>query len=57
MAKKYHPDAFLKNKEKPSEAEFDEIDKKFKLITEAYSILSDVEKRTKYDTLIFGESS
>ena len=31
--------------EKPTEAEFTEIDKKFKAITEAYSVLSDQSKR------------
>ena len=29
----------------------------FKSITEAYSVVGDLEKRAKYDQLIFGESS
>ncbi len=29
----------------------------FKTITEAYSVIGDVEKRSKYDQLIFGDSS
>ena len=49
MAKKFHPDSFLSQDKKPTEAEFNEVDKKFKAITEAYSVLSDLEKRTKYD--------
>ncbi len=41
LAKKYHPDANLEN---PQEAE-----EKFKEISEAYEILSNEEKRKKYD--------
>lgn len=41
LAKKYHPDI---NKEKDAE-------KKFKDISEAYEVLSDKDKRHKYDTL------
>ena len=41
MAMKFHPD---RNKESPEEAE-----KKFKLIKEAYEILSDPKKRAAYD--------
>lgn len=41
LALKYHPD---KNPEDPSAAE-----EKFKEITEAYSILADVDKRARYD--------
>ena len=43
MSMKWHPDKNPKNK--------DEATKKFQEISEAYSILSDVEKRKKYDTL------
>jgi DnaJ-class molecular chaperone len=57
MAKKFHPDSFLSQDKKPTEAEFNEVDRKFKAITEAYSVLSDHEKRTKYDQLIFGDSA
>ena len=57
LAKKYHPDSFLTNNKAPSEAEFNEIDLKFKGITEAYSVLSDSEKRAQYDRLIFGEGA
>lgn len=58
LAKKYHPDSFLsKSDTPPSEEEFNEIDKKFKAITEAYSILSDNGKRKQYDRIIFGESA
>ena len=42
---------------KPTEKEFDTINTKFKLITEAYSILSDPGKRVQYDKLVFGESA
>ncbi|WP_445370309.1 molecular chaperone DnaJ [Methylomonas sp. HW2-6] len=41
MAMKYHPD---RNKDNPDEAE-----KKFKLIKEAYEVLSDSKKRAAYD--------
>jgi DnaJ-class molecular chaperone len=41
LAKKYHPDSFLNKTSVPSESEFNEIDLKFKAITEAYSVLSD----------------
>ncbi|ANE56214.1 MULTISPECIES: molecular chaperone DnaJ [Methylomonas] len=41
MAMKYHPD---RNKDNPEEAE-----KKFKLIKEAYEVLSDSKKRAAYD--------
>lgn len=41
----------------PTEAEFFQIDSKFKAITEAYSILSDPEKRKQYDILIFGDAA
>lgn len=44
LARKYHPD--LKPPEKKAEAE-----KKFKEINEAYEVLSDPEKRAKYDRL------
>ena len=40
LAKKYHPDAHPGDKE---------CEKRFKEISEAYSILSDQEKRKKYD--------
>jgi curved DNA-binding protein len=42
LAKKYHPDVFPGNKE---------AEDKFKTINEAYQVLSDVEKRKKYDEL------
>lgn len=45
LALKYHPD---RNSTK-SEAEKDEATKKFKDIAEAYGVLSDKEKRKKYD--------
>ncbi len=41
MAKKYHPDNNLDNKE--------EAEKKFKEVNEAYEILSDAQKRAAYD--------
>jgi len=41
LAMKYHPD---KNKDKPKEAE-----EKFKDLSEAYEVLADQEKRTRYD--------
>lgn len=44
LARDYHPD--LQPKEKQKEAE-----EKFKLINEAYEVLSDPEKRKKYDRL------
>jgi len=57
LAKKYHPDTYLTKSEKPSEAQFNDLDLKFKQITEAYGVLSDPEKRKQYDRLIFGESA
>jgi len=42
LAKQYHPDIHVKSKNKESE-------KKFKEIAEAYEILSNEEKRKKYD--------
>lgn len=58
MAKKYHPDSFMSKAEKPpTESEFLQIDLKFKAITEAYSILSDADKRKQYDILIFGDAA
>lgn len=65
LAKKYHPDA-LKAAQKSEEEEksaktaakeAEEHEKRFKQITEAYSILGDTDLRKKYDRLIFGESS
>ena len=47
LALKYHPD---KNKEKDSE-------KKFSEINEAYSTLSDLNKKTEYDSLTFKKST
>jgi len=46
LALKYHPDRNLENK--------DEAEKKFKDITEAYSVLSDEKKRKNYD--MFGQT-
>jgi len=46
LAKKYHPDANLDNKE--------EAEKKFKEVNEAYEVLSDKQKRSMYDR--FGHS-
>ena len=43
LAKKYHPDA------NPGDKEAEE---KFKLINEAYEILSDEQKRKQYDSTI-----
>lgn len=48
LAQRYHPD---KNKELPK----DEAEKKFVEIARAYEILSDEEKRAKYDR--FGEAA
>ena len=42
---KYHPD---RNRNK-SDAEQEDASKKFKDIAEAYSVLSDKEKKKKYD--------
>jgi DnaJ-class molecular chaperone len=47
----------LTKAEKPSEAQFNDLDLKFKQITEAYGVLSDLEKRKQYDRLLFGESA
>jgi DnaJ-class molecular chaperone len=59
LAKKYHPDAIIQKAgdKPPSKEEFEEIDKKFKAITEAYGVLSDTKMRDKYNRLIFGEAS
>jgi DnaJ-class molecular chaperone len=58
LAKKYHPDTFLSNSQTPpTEDEYTKIDQKFKSITEAYSILSDQDKRKQYDRLIFGDAA
>ena len=46
MAKKYHPDRFATK----SDAEKKEAEEKFKQINEAYSVLSDPEKKSNYDT-------
>ena len=45
---KYHPD---RNRTK-SDAEQDEASKKFKDIAEAYGVLSDKDKRKKYDKFL-----
>lgn len=42
LAKKYHPDAYTGNDKEAAE-------EKFKQINEAYSVLSDKQKRTQYD--------
>ena len=44
LAKKYHPD--MNKGEKAKEAE-----EKFKEVNEAYSVLSDTEKRRQYDAM------
>jgi len=44
LAKKYHPDSF------PGNVEFEEY---FKLITEAYNVLSNPEKRKQYDYILY----
>lgn len=46
LSKKYHPD----RKARASEEEKKEAESKFKEINEAYSVLSDVEKKNMYDT-------
>jgi molecular chaperone DnaJ len=46
LARKYHPDV---NKENPKAAE-----EKFKELSEAYEVLADEGKRTRYDSLGFG---
>ena len=45
LAKKYHPDKYVDSPLK------DVADEKMKEINEAYEVLSDAEKRTKYDIL------
>ena len=60
LAKKYHPDS--SNSEVDSAHEVSNHNhtysqEKFKSITEAYSILSDTEKRDRYDRLIFGDKA
>lgn len=45
LAKKYHPDRFATK----SDAEKKEAEEKFKQINEAYSVLSDPEKKSNYD--------
>ncbi|MBP1734448.1 MAG: integrase, partial [Deltaproteobacteria bacterium] len=45
LAKKYHPDKNPGNKE---------AEEKFKLISEAYAVLSDKSKRQEYDTYGMG---
>lgn len=52
LSLKYHPD---KNVDKP-ENERKEAEEKFKEITEAYSVLSDPEKRKRYDNGGFDEN-
>ena len=44
LARQYHPDVVKEREKKTAEA-------KFKEINEAYEVLSDPEKRKKYDTL------
>lgn len=51
IAKKYHPDT-IKEEEQTIIAK-----DKFKEITEAYSIIGDVEKRGKYDKVLYGDAS
>lgn len=51
IAKKYHPDT-IKEEEQTLSAK-----DKFKEITEAYSIIGDVEKRSKYDKVLYGDAS
>ena len=61
LAKKFHPDAIKGEQKDPAsktaEAELEKKEKVFKEITEAYSVIGDIELRKKYDRLIFGSSS
>ena len=61
IAKKFHPDAIKGEQKDPeskaSEAELEKKEKVFKEITEAYSVIGDIDLRKKYDRLIFGSSS
>lgn len=47
LAKKYHPDKMIN----ASEKEKTEAEKRFREINDAYTILSDDEKRNEYDTM------
>ena len=47
LAKKYHPDRMIN----ASEKEKAEAEKKFREINDAYTILSDDEKRNEYDKM------